>query len=370
MGVNHMNWPWYYVIQTPLDLLPWALFLPLVLPWVWKHRKDSEAMRFLVSWTLPAFIFFSISLGKRALYLLPLFPAFAILIAVALEKASAGSYEKWRKRVGYAWCGFLILLSLVPLVIPFTKNADTWSPTLLIVSTVSLCCAILVFINARKKDGAQVKEHIAGGFFILSVLVSLIVFPLVDEHKSAKDFCAPLRQLSEANTEYELYSVGFSREEYVFYAKHFHQVVPSDIPLGEGGESMATLENFKAQAEMLRKIQKAVEKLEIVDIENIQPDELAILQKAVHDEIEADSAEDENFKIRSHEIVVMLEDLFALMENSDPVFIMVQERDWRWVVALNQAALHFPIIENRNVGSRTVLLIANKQAQSLLQGFS
>ena len=52
LGVSHANPPWYYILQMPLDLFPWSLFLPWTLPWVWKHRKADEVMRFLMSWTI------------------------------------------------------------------------------------------------------------------------------------------------------------------------------------------------------------------------------------------------------------------------------------------------------------------------------
>ena len=81
LGVSHFEWPWYYLENLPVDLLPWTLFLPYALLFAWRHRRAGQSERFLLAWTVPALIFFSISLGKRALYLLPLYPAFAILLS-------------------------------------------------------------------------------------------------------------------------------------------------------------------------------------------------------------------------------------------------------------------------------------------------
>ena len=92
LGVSHANWPWYYLKTLPADWLPWTLFLPWTLIWTWRHRKDSESMHFLLCWIVPAFIFFTIALGKRAVYLLPLFPAFAMLFAVSILELMDGDH--------------------------------------------------------------------------------------------------------------------------------------------------------------------------------------------------------------------------------------------------------------------------------------
>lgn len=84
LGVSHAKPPWYYAQTIAVDLFPWTLFLPFTIPYVWKHRKDNAAFRFLLSWIIPALLFFTLSAGKRALYLLPLFPALSIVIACSV----------------------------------------------------------------------------------------------------------------------------------------------------------------------------------------------------------------------------------------------------------------------------------------------
>ncbi|MDQ1300498.1 MAG: hypothetical protein QG637_416, partial [Chloroflexota bacterium] len=103
MGVSKAQPPWYYATTIPVDLMPWTLLLPYTLPWVWRRRKEEGAMRLLLSWIVPALIFFSICSGKRAIYILPMFPVFAILIARSVLDLTFGERTAWRKCTGMAW---------------------------------------------------------------------------------------------------------------------------------------------------------------------------------------------------------------------------------------------------------------------------
>ena len=73
---------YYYLYQFPLDFLPWFLLAPAVwwagaTPHLRRRRGSDEerrAWRFLLAWIGATLVFFSLSTGKRGLYLLPLLP--------------------------------------------------------------------------------------------------------------------------------------------------------------------------------------------------------------------------------------------------------------------------------------------------------
>ena len=76
---------WWYLPLLPLMLFPWFVW-----PGLWKalahHRKTGldRGMRFCLAWMLPVFVAFSFISGKQPHYLVPLFPAFALLTARVL----------------------------------------------------------------------------------------------------------------------------------------------------------------------------------------------------------------------------------------------------------------------------------------------
>ena len=62
--------------------MPWGLFLPVLLWDLFKKGfREGGDVLFLQLWFLVMFLFFSISVGKRPVYLLPLYPALSLLFA-------------------------------------------------------------------------------------------------------------------------------------------------------------------------------------------------------------------------------------------------------------------------------------------------
>ena len=75
---------WWYLPLLPVLLFPWLLWPALwrALKTLWKPHEPS--VRFLLLWTIPTLIAFSLVSGKQPQYLLPLFPGAALLFARAL----------------------------------------------------------------------------------------------------------------------------------------------------------------------------------------------------------------------------------------------------------------------------------------------
>jgi 4-amino-4-deoxy-L-arabinose transferase-like glycosyltransferase len=117
-GTSHARPFYYFAIQLPLDFLPWSLLLPFAIPVVWGwSRSSSEKIdgasgnasdpssgkappsrpasawtaRFLLAWLIVPLVFFSLSAGKRGLYLLPIFPALALVSVLAGSRATAAT---------------------------------------------------------------------------------------------------------------------------------------------------------------------------------------------------------------------------------------------------------------------------------------
>jgi 4-amino-4-deoxy-L-arabinose transferase-like glycosyltransferase len=72
-------------------LLFWVTFWPgaplaaMAAPMIWKERRDPST-RFLLAWLLPSWLVFELVMTKLPHYVLPLYPAVAILIARAVER--------------------------------------------------------------------------------------------------------------------------------------------------------------------------------------------------------------------------------------------------------------------------------------------
>ncbi len=98
-GTSHARPFYYFLYKFPLDFLPWTVLWPGVW-WVGRRRvfqaegapeeRSRRAWRFLLAWVGASLVFFSISSGKRGLYMVPAFPAAALLCADACIRGLAG----------------------------------------------------------------------------------------------------------------------------------------------------------------------------------------------------------------------------------------------------------------------------------------
>jgi 4-amino-4-deoxy-L-arabinose transferase-like glycosyltransferase len=79
---------WFFVPILLLGALPWTTMAVHALGQAWPRRAmpEFQARRFLLLWCLVVFGFFSISQSKLPSYILPLFPALALLLADSLNR--------------------------------------------------------------------------------------------------------------------------------------------------------------------------------------------------------------------------------------------------------------------------------------------
>jgi len=74
---------YFYLIHFPKDFLPWTFFIPSAVLYFWEIKKRGETadIQFPLLWFVGPFIFLSLISSKRNIYLLPLYPAAALIIA-------------------------------------------------------------------------------------------------------------------------------------------------------------------------------------------------------------------------------------------------------------------------------------------------
>lgn len=89
---THRPGPWWYFVPILLvGLLPWTTLLPGALRVGWQRVPGRfQGNRLLLAWCVAIFVFFSASGSKLPSYILPIFPALALLVAQHLQRLAPG----------------------------------------------------------------------------------------------------------------------------------------------------------------------------------------------------------------------------------------------------------------------------------------
>ncbi len=147
--------------------LLWLLFWPaaaLIVPGLlklWKERTDWRA-RFLLSWLIPAWIVFEIAATKLPHYVMPLYPALAIMAAYA---ATQGLKSGWLQKLGaliYAGAGLAAaaLVAIPPLYFSGAPETMLCFTAAGITALASLLIAVL-FWRGRGFEGGVAASILA-----------------------------------------------------------------------------------------------------------------------------------------------------------------------------------------------------------------
>jgi len=197
-GMHHPRPAWYYLVVTPVQLLPWTGLALAGLAVAWRER-DRPGRLLLLAWAGFVVVLFSLSREKRDLYVLPAFPAFALLAALAADHCLAGEgmcregdrrLARWALGVPLA---ILVVLGLVlvPLVSRRFPGLEAAARPLAAVLIAGGGSGLLLAIRGRVR--ASVMATAAMVSIFLLVLVTS-VYPAVDPLKSPAAIAAALEE--------------------------------------------------------------------------------------------------------------------------------------------------------------------------------
>ncbi len=186
---------WYYLTHLPPDLGWWIL---LLIPALWRgfrHQGQDRSWRLLAVWILAPLIFFTLASTRRSVYLLPIFPALALLIAGWLEGAVTPWEARWQRwsAQGLAWTLALVgavLLSTglgwhllpTPARVEPATMAALQPAALVIGSWLALSGAWL--LRLRTTSFSAMWSGLAIVTTLGYILVLWLVFPVIDTLRS------------------------------------------------------------------------------------------------------------------------------------------------------------------------------------------
>jgi len=169
----HNHPVWWYLPWLPLLFFPWLFWLPWWRAWLQLPQHfHNEGVRFCLVWLLLVLILLSLISGKQAHYLLPLFPAFALLSAYLLSQLLPKQQHRHWDAILLSLVIILIAFLLSVLHNGFVKYLAQGMASINLTTEISLLLLASVLL---KWPIAYFKQRLLFLISGVGVLVSLIV---------------------------------------------------------------------------------------------------------------------------------------------------------------------------------------------------
>ncbi|MBY8975521.1 glycosyltransferase family 39 protein [Rhodobacteraceae bacterium NNCM2] len=167
---KHWGPPGLYTLLVWVTFWPWASFLPLALPWLW-HNRHQAWLAMLAAWVIPFWLIIEAVPTKLPHYVLPLYPAIAMMLAAWMINAPLGPHRRWQQWASALLVGLpgLVLgaaLLIGPLVI---MREFIWQAAALAIPAL-----IFAFIAFRAALAGNRFGHAAAG-----ILTALFLYPAI-----------------------------------------------------------------------------------------------------------------------------------------------------------------------------------------------
>jgi len=233
-GMHHAQPWWYYAKVLPPQLLPWTYLIPGALVLAWKRRNRDD--RFLLVTVIFVVLFFSISTEKRTLYVLPAFPAFALMTArfvgavLGWDEAPAIS-RRWLTAGQSLLAGLLILLgAAAPFAAQRVDEVPAW--VIYALASVLLATGLTTLWAVVKRNLFAATVLPAAGFAAAYLLVAAVVLPMADAFKSSRAFAEVIAEETTesraAGHEVLAFDLGNLPIHYAFYTNGIYTIETND----------------------------------------------------------------------------------------------------------------------------------------------
>ena len=186
-NASHVRPVWYHVVSLVTMGLPLLALLPLVVARAWRTRgwRDAPRLRFAALAVGAPLLGFSLIPEKQDHYLLPLMPAWAVLLADALvdacERAAAGARGL---RIASLVTAALLLVTAGAFALALRWGFDvSWPAALALVAAVGLGAAVVLASGWRGR-ALPWAAGIAGATLLL-MLVWFSTFDVVKQRLEA-----------------------------------------------------------------------------------------------------------------------------------------------------------------------------------------
>lgn len=253
-SAGHNHNVFYYVPALIAGMAPWSLFFPALAIFLFRqrHRLAEKELLYPLAWFGAVFVVLSLALGKRSVYILPLYPAVALLFGAWWNALSTGETLPTASTktavfvvaLAFGAVGVLLaaqaagfdVIAAAPrfMIRPASRESlvrtleslDRYRSTLLLCAAVAIAGAGFLLGEMRRNGWSGILLTIAMVMMISLSAIQSTFHPVFAANYSFRSFMARVREKTPANTPIVFYKTGSKAAS--FYARAY---LPSFQPL-------------------------------------------------------------------------------------------------------------------------------------------
>jgi len=219
MTANRYQPAWFFIPVFLGSIFPWSCFIPATIARLIRERKcaGNECDLFLAIWVAVIVCFFSLSSSKLVPYILPVYPAAALLIGKTISMLLDGEFRLIRKE---AYFLHIILLSgaVGILLYPFLASTPGLSATgCMVCALLFLCEALLIMVFTRRANAAGIFLSLCLMTYLQGIIGPPFILARMQEKKSIKELALIVKE--KAGPEDRVVVFGFYPQDVPFYTK-------------------------------------------------------------------------------------------------------------------------------------------------------
>jgi hypothetical protein len=197
---NRPGSPFYFFGILAAGLLPWTFLLG----WLWRRShwraladRQKDGWLLLNAWAIFTFALFSFSHAKLPAYILPIFPALAVLLALRFfgGERAAESAPRWVWRVCLG--SSLILPATLPFLMKYTFTGEL--PELVVWQAPVTWGIIILFLRDSRKWKWQTQTAFTVGLMWLGLMTVVAEIPLFETGLRDNQTLKPLGEALREN---------------------------------------------------------------------------------------------------------------------------------------------------------------------------
>lgn len=191
--------PWFFIPILFGVMLPWSFFIPTAIARVWQKRKETGAdtRLFLLLWAVVIFVFFSKSDSKLVPYILPVYPAMALLLGTTFAAAIDRGFDSLK--IAALVCSVVnIILGIGSMIYPhLASDPKITSEGGLLMGGFLCLLGVLALVNTSRRKTAPLIAGLAITALLVGIFAPPVIYARIAERKSVRELALLVKEKAD-----------------------------------------------------------------------------------------------------------------------------------------------------------------------------